>query len=57
MPIYEYRCRHCGEIIDVLVSETAPNINYLPVCTNCGHLTERKLSSFNNHFTPTKSKE
>ena len=44
MPIYEYRCRECGEESEVLVrSRDAAE----PVCPNCAsERMERKLSAF-----------
>ncbi|MBN2447938.1 MAG: zinc ribbon domain-containing protein [Phycisphaerae bacterium] len=46
MPIFEYQCRDCGHVIDVLVraSEPAPK-----QCPKCKHPTlERKLSTFSS---------
>ena len=44
MPIYEYRCRECGEITKALVPMGGkPNV----ACAKCGsRKLERKLSSF-----------
>ncbi len=44
MPIYEYKCKNCGEKFEVLVfSQTDNSI----VCVKCGsENTERMLSSF-----------
>ncbi len=43
MPIYEYRCRSCGKVLEVMVQGF---INPgAPDCPNCGQEMERRLSS------------
>lgn len=43
MPIYEYQCKPCGQISEVLVHSffSPPS----PKCPGCGHDMERRLSS------------
>jgi putative FmdB family regulatory protein len=43
MPIYEYRCRSCGHVAEMLVQGffSPPN----PKCPDCGEEMERRLSS------------
>jgi putative FmdB family regulatory protein len=41
MPVYEYRCKNCGEQVEVLVrSKSIP-----PTCPNCGSPRLEKLLS------------
>jgi putative FmdB family regulatory protein len=44
MPIYEYRCRECGEVTEALVPMGGkPDV----ACAKCGSKkTERKFSTF-----------
>jgi len=42
MPIYEYRCKDCGQQLEVLQKFTDPP---LVTCTKCGHATLTKLVS------------
>ena len=45
MPVYEYRCRHCGEAFSRLQRMDADTAEV--VCPACGHQdAERLLSSF-----------
>jgi putative FmdB family regulatory protein len=41
MPIYEYRCRDCGERFEELTAADAAD----PACPRCGGETERLLSA------------
>ena len=41
MPIYEYRCKECGERIEVLIRSEKD----LPSCPNCGSTRMEKLIS------------
>lgn len=43
MPIYEYRCRSCGQVSEVLVQGFFSPRE--PKCPECGHDMERRLSS------------
>lgn len=40
MPIYEYKCKECGETFEVLVRSTEK-----PACPQCGSKSLRKLVS------------
>ena len=40
MPIYEYKCKKCGETFEVLVRSTEK-----PACPQCGSKSLRKLVS------------
>jgi len=43
MPIYEYRCKNCGEQVEVLVRSRTSNP---PTCPHCGSpLLEKLLSA------------
>ena len=43
MPIYEYRCKNCGERVEVLVRS---GMNTPPLCPKCGSpLLEKLLSA------------
>ena len=43
MPIYQYRCRDCGELSEFLVASLSDTGN--PVCSGCGsHNLNRLLS-------------
>ncbi len=45
MPIYEYRCRNCGKVFEILVRR-----NDVPVCPQCNSRDLKKLlSMFNSH--------
>ncbi len=45
MPIYEYRCRSCGEEFDELVRMSTPNEEVS--CPRCGeHQASRRMSTF-----------
>lgn len=45
MPLYEYRCRDCGEEFEELVKMNTPTESI--ACPTCGqHHAERKLSMF-----------
>jgi putative FmdB family regulatory protein len=41
MPVYEYRCKNCGEQVEVLVRSKST----LPTCPNCGSPRLEKLLS------------
>ena len=46
MPTYEYTCRKCSKIFDILY-KTYSGHNETPVCPNCGSAdTERMMSVF-----------
>ncbi|HHT85631.1 MAG: FmdB family zinc ribbon protein [Bacillota bacterium] len=40
MPIFEFRCRHCGQVFECLVRK-----NDVPVCPECGSQDLTKLIS------------
>lgn len=42
MPIYEYRCNHCGEITEILTGVHSQDI---PKCRGCGGANLEKLMS------------
>ena len=42
MPIYEYRCENCEELVEVLVRSEA---SASPTCPNCGSSRLEKLLS------------
>lgn len=42
MPIYEYRCKNCGERVEILVRSGS---NGSPICPNCGSALLEKLLS------------
>jgi len=42
MPIYEYRCKSCGERVEILVRSGS---NGSPICPNCGSALLEKLLS------------
>jgi len=42
MPIYEYRCKNCGERMEVLVRSGTSST---PTCPNCGSSLLEKLLS------------
>ena len=42
MPIYEYRCKDCGEQVEIFVRSGA---NTSPACPNCGSTTLERLLS------------
>jgi len=42
MPIYEYRCKNCGERVEILVRSES---NGSPICPNCGSALLEKLLS------------
>jgi putative FmdB family regulatory protein len=43
VPIYEYRCKDCGEQVEILIRS---RMNAAPACPNCGStLLERLLSA------------
>lgn len=47
MPIYEYRCRKCGQVVEVLQKfSDAP----LTTCESCGGTLERLISPPGLHF-------
>ena len=49
MPLFEYVCRRCGEISELLVSGSQT-----PVCPNCGSKKlEKQLSSFSARVAAT----
>ena len=43
MPIYDYKCQHCGQAATV----TCPIKNHVSThtCKNCGHLTKQIFTS------------
>ena len=43
MPLYEYKCRSCGQVSEVLVQGFFSPQN--PKCPGCGQEMERRLSS------------
>jgi putative FmdB family regulatory protein len=43
MPIYEYKCRSCGKVVEFLVQSFFSPQN--PKCPDCGQEMERRLSS------------
>jgi putative FmdB family regulatory protein len=43
MPMYEYRCNHCGEISEILVG-TSPDGEML-TCNHCGSSNLKKILS------------
>ena len=46
MPIYQYKCRDCGEVSEFLVSSSSDSGNL--VCSSCGsHALDRLLSAPN----------
>jgi len=46
MPTYEYTCRECSKIFDILY-KSYPGQDEIPVCTNCGSSdTARMMSVF-----------
>lgn len=46
MPTYEYTCRNCSKIFDILY-KTYSGHNEIPVCPKCGSDdTERMMSVF-----------
>ncbi|MFN7181071.1 MAG: FmdB family zinc ribbon protein [Planctomycetota bacterium] len=57
MPVYEYRCKKCGKMFEILVFGTPQKIK----CENCGSKqVKRLLSTFgiggeNKGSTPTTS--
>jgi len=42
MPLYDYRCDHCGRVFEVRQKFTDPP---LTVCDICGHKVERLVSA------------
>ena len=42
MPIYEYRCKSCGERVEILIRSGS---NGSPICPNCGSALLEKLLS------------
>lgn len=42
MPLYEYRCRDCNEITEVIQKFSDPDLR---VCSGCGGTVERLLSA------------
>jgi len=42
MPIYEYRCRDCGETVEKIQSQSRADI----ACPACGGKAERSVSVF-----------
>lgn len=53
MPIYEYLCSTCGNVVEKVVSMTAPD----PACETCGGPRKKCVSSFgivNTGFLTTK---
>ncbi|NCD22375.1 MAG: zinc ribbon domain-containing protein [Spartobacteria bacterium] len=51
MPLFEYVCRSCGEIAELLVSGARK-----PVCPNCGsRKLEKQLSAFSPSVAGPKS--
>jgi putative FmdB family regulatory protein len=47
MPLYDFRCRSCGETFEARTS-----VDALPGCPHCGaDETERQLTSFAGPFT------
>ena len=52
MPIYEYRCTHCGQDFEELVSSSTPDEEVeCPSCDQAG--AERKFSAFAVGGSPT----
>ena len=44
MPIFEYKCKDCGKLTEVLVN---PGANPKPACEHCGSKkTEKRFSTF-----------
>ncbi len=44
MPLFEYQCRECGHVMDVLVKSTSAS---RPTCRQCGsRRTEKRLCTF-----------
>jgi putative FmdB family regulatory protein len=51
MPIYEYRCKACGERFEELVSASAKKA---PPCTSCGATGAKRLySTFATEWIPS----
>ena len=45
MPLYEYRCVHCGQVFEKMIRWS--EAEKLPVCPNCGSTqTQKKVSVF-----------
>ncbi|MEN8154004.1 MAG: FmdB family zinc ribbon protein [Acidobacteriota bacterium] len=47
MPIYEYKCRECNEIIEVLQKINSEPLEY---CTKCNGKVEKLISSSSFQF-------
>jgi len=47
MPLYEYRCKACGEVFEKMVrwSETVPAAERNPVCPRCQSQDTQKMMS------------
>jgi putative FmdB family regulatory protein len=43
MPIYDYKCQECGEVVELLMS--VPGDSEIPVCPHCGSHNMEKLVS------------
>ncbi len=55
MPIFEYKCRDCGKISEVLVKGSG---KAKPKCEHCGSgATEKQLSVFSAAVTEGQSKK
>jgi putative FmdB family regulatory protein len=45
MPLFEYKCRDCQNVFELLVGKTVPDVS--PVCPKCGSdRCDRLFSSF-----------
>lgn len=48
MPLYDYLCRNCGDILRDRLEKS--DLTNPPPCLKCGDLMERLPSSFAAHF-------
>lgn len=50
MPLYEYRCKSCGEVFEKMMRWSEADRS--PVCPNCqGVDTHKQISTFASHGT------
>jgi len=54
MPIYEFRCKKCGEILEVLTKSSNDKLNLK--CKKCGSQNLEKLVSAASVVTKSESK-
>ncbi len=50
MPLYEYKCLKCGEVVESIQKFTDPP---LKICSHCGGLVEKQISNPSFQFKGT----